>query len=113
MRRRLCGEPGEQRRERRLVWVAPRQPLAGGDEVEFVAVWPVTVDHDQQQHSEYAYYRPYLQDGKPRSLGLLHPTIFALTANAVAQARPRVGQPGRHLANTIRRVSILEIKGPP
>ena len=85
MRCNICSEPGEQRREHRLVWITPRQPLAGGGEVEFIAVRPVTVDHDQQQYGEDAYYRPYLPEGKPRSLGLLHPTILALTAETVVQ----------------------------
>ena len=48
VRRDLGGEPREQRRERRLVGVAPRQPLTGRDEVELVAVRSVERRHRQQ-----------------------------------------------------------------
>ena len=48
--------------------------LAGRHEVEFVAVRPVTIDHDQQEDAECGHNRPDLPDCKPRSL---HPTIFS------------------------------------
>ena len=60
-----------------LVGIAPRETLAGCDEVEFVAVWPITVDHDQQEDGECSHHRPDLQDCKLRSLGPLHPTILS------------------------------------
>ena len=48
VRRDLGGDPGEQRRQRGLVGVAPVQPLAGRDEVELVAVRSVERRHRQQ-----------------------------------------------------------------
>ena len=48
VRRDLGGQPREQRRERRLVGITPRQPLTGRDEVELVAVRSVERRHRQQ-----------------------------------------------------------------
>ena len=48
----LVGEPGQQRDERRLVGVAPRQPVTRGGEVELVAVRSVERRHHQQHRAE-------------------------------------------------------------
>jgi hypothetical protein len=76
----FCCEPGEQRGEHRLIRVTPRQPVAGRNEVQFVAVRTVTVDHDQQQDSQSRQDSRNFPNCKPRSLNLLHLTILALTA---------------------------------
>jgi hypothetical protein len=60
-----------------LVRIAPSKPLTSRDEVEFVSVWPVTVDHDQLEDDKYGHDRTDLQHCESRSLGALHQTSFS------------------------------------
>jgi hypothetical protein len=60
-----------------LVGITPCQTLTGGDEVKLVAMWAVTVDHDQQEDGERGRHRADLPDCKPRSLHPRHLTSFS------------------------------------
>ena len=86
--RQLGGQPRQQRRERRLVRVAPRQPLPGRDEVELVAVRPVVRRHGEQQRRLDRDDQGDRPPGVRRSLGG-HARIFSRSRATVSSARPR------------------------
>ena len=87
VRRDLGGQPREQRRERRLVGVAPRQPLTGRDEVELVAVRPVERRHRQQYGGLHGHHRADLAPRERRAL-LGHARILSRSRASTRSSRP-------------------------